>query len=106
MISPPKEHLTETGEIAGSRFRIDIPENWNGVLVMFAHGFRAIHSGYTGPPSYPVFPTTPDGRGPVTGAGFALAQAGYAKQGFALREGTLDIENLRSYFISKSSLLQ
>jgi hypothetical protein len=26
---------TETGEIDGAKFRIDIPENWNGGLVMY-----------------------------------------------------------------------
>ena len=30
----------ETGEINGAKFRIDIPENWNGGLVMYCHGYN------------------------------------------------------------------
>ena len=31
---------TETGEIDGAKFRIDVPENWNGGLVMYCHGYN------------------------------------------------------------------
>jgi hypothetical protein len=31
---------TEIGEINGAKFRIDVPENWNGGLVVYCHGYN------------------------------------------------------------------
>src|ERR1700680_1959097 len=36
------EIKVETGEINGARFRIDMPEKWNGGLVMYCHGYAAV----------------------------------------------------------------
>ena len=30
---------TEFGEINGAKFRIDVPEKWNGGLVVYCHGY-------------------------------------------------------------------
>ena len=30
---------TEIGEINGAKFRIDLPEKWNGGLVVYCHGY-------------------------------------------------------------------
>jgi hypothetical protein len=30
---------TEIGEINGAKFRIDVPEKWNGGLVVYCHGY-------------------------------------------------------------------
>src|SRR4051812_37226584 len=37
-----------TGTIAGADYRVELPEHWNGTLVLFSHGFL--------PPGFPVFP--------------------------------------------------
>src|SRR5580700_11177114 len=31
----------EIGTINGAAFRIDVPENWNGGLVVYCHGYNA-----------------------------------------------------------------
>ena len=37
---------TETGEINGAQFRIDVPENWNGGLLMYCHGYSPVPGAY------------------------------------------------------------
>lgn len=84
--------VREEGEIAGAAFRIDIPEAWHGGLVMFAHG-------------YALAGTTPEFNtafaGVANGMGYAVAQSRYTRQGWAAREGILDTEALRRYFVDK-----
>src|SRR5436309_6698668 len=85
---------TETGEMNGAKFRIDVPENWNGGLVMYCHGYSPKPASYENPklaPQLAVF----------TQAGYAVAQSGYAAGGWAIQEGIVDTENLRRYFVKK-----
>jgi pimeloyl-ACP methyl ester carboxylesterase len=88
------EPKTETGEINGAKFRIDIPAAWNGGLVMYCHGYAPKPVAYDTPalaPQLQVF----------TNAGYAVAQSGYAAGGWAIQEAVVDTENLRRYFVSK-----
>lgn len=85
---------TEIGELNGAKFRIDIPENWNGGLVMYCHGYNADPVAYKDtrlPPTFAVF----------TDQGYALAQSGYAAGGWAVQEAVVDTEALRRYFTLK-----
>jgi pimeloyl-ACP methyl ester carboxylesterase len=88
----PAKAVTEEGEIAGAAFRIDIPEKWNGGLVMYAHGYAV--AGRT-----PGFAA--DFVKAAGGLGYAVAQSRYTRQGWAVREGILDTEQLRRYFADK-----
>src|SRR5258707_10623533 len=45
---------TETGEINGARFRIDVPEQWNGSLVMYCHGYRPVAGKFANPKPNPT----------------------------------------------------
>jgi pimeloyl-ACP methyl ester carboxylesterase len=85
---------TETGDINGAKFRIDIPENWNGGLVMYCHGYNPKPVMYDNPKLAPALAVFLD-------AGYALAQSGYAAGGWAIQEALTDTENVRRYFISK-----
>lgn len=82
--------IQETGINNGAEYRIDIPENWNRGLVMYAHGY------------------TVAGREPefneamvevANGLGLAIAQSKYSRQGWAAKEGVLETESLRRYFV-------
>ncbi len=90
----PAEPRRELGSINGASFRIDIPERWNGGLVMYCHGYAAK-------------PVTLDDRKPTDihsvflDAGFAVAQSGYAAGGWAIQEAVEDTEALRRYFTGK-----
>src|SRR5438876_5750587 len=94
-IAAPKiEPKSEIGEINGAKFRIDIPENWNGGLVMYCHGYSPVAGAYK------------EGKLPAflevfTGQGYAVAQSGYAAGGWAIQEGIEDTEALRRYFATK-----
>lgn len=36
---PPGERRSYTGSIDGAEFRVEVPEAWNGTLVLFSHGY-------------------------------------------------------------------
>ena len=85
---------TEIGDINGAKFRIDIPDNWNGGLVMYCHGYNPEAVSYK------------EGKLPAvlavfTDQGYALAQSGYAAGGWAIQEAVEDTEALRRYFVAK-----
>ncbi len=84
--------IAEQGEIDGANYLINIPENWNGGLIMYAHGYRL--AGMGSPFS--------EGMARVGNAlGYAVAQSAYRRQGWAAEEGVQDTEALRNYFVGK-----
>lgn len=84
---------TELGEINGAKFRIDVPDNWNGGLVLYCHGYNPEPVTYTDA-SIPLLAV-------FTGQGYAVAQSGYAAGGWAIQEAVADTEALRRYFANK-----
>ena len=87
---------TETGEINGAQFRIDVPENWNGGLLMYCHGYSPVPGVYKEAKPNPILSA-------LLETGFAVAQSGYAAGGWAIEEAVQDTEALRRYFIHKYS---
>jgi len=85
---------TETGEINGAKFRIDMPEKWNGGLVVYCHGYSPKPGSYDDPKSNPFIDI-------FVNQGYAFVQSGYAAGGWAIQEGVEDTEALRRYFIRK-----
>jgi pimeloyl-ACP methyl ester carboxylesterase len=81
----------------GSKYGIWIPENWNGELVLYAHGF--IDS------EVPIALPTGDNiealRDSFLGLGFAVAYSSYSENGLAVKEGTQRTQQLRAIFVSK-----
>jgi len=84
----------EVGTINGAAFRIDIPENWNGGLVVYCHGYSPVAVKYKEDAANPLIAV-------FTNKGYAVAQSGYAAGGWAIQEGSVDTESLRRYFIAK-----
>src|SRR5260370_7580639 len=85
---------TEIGDLNGAKFRIDVPEQWNGGLVMYCHGYSPApwSFGKAGPnPMMDIFMKS----------GYAVAQSGYAAGGWAIQEAVQDTEALRRYFSHK-----
>jgi pimeloyl-ACP methyl ester carboxylesterase/L-ascorbate metabolism protein UlaG (beta-lactamase superfamily) len=80
----------ETGEIDGAPFRIQIPPGWNHNLVMYAHGYLARGDSWkpAGTSTSAIF----------LSRGFAFAESGYSRQGWAVEEGIAETEALRRYF--------
>ncbi len=86
---------TDTGQLNGASFRIDVPEHWNGTLVMYCHGYNpkpvTFDASQPLPAPLAVFPAS----------GAALAESGYAAGGWAVEQAVLDTESLKRYFIAK-----
>lgn len=88
----PAGPITEEGAIDGADFRIDIPKNWNGGLVMYAHGYAMV----TMKPQFNL-----DMVKAAEPLGLAVAQSRYSRQGWAAEEGILETEELRKHFVEK-----
>jgi pimeloyl-ACP methyl ester carboxylesterase len=82
---------TDTGVLEGARYRIDVPANWNGELVMYAHGYEPVGSSRPGPLR----------QGGIARAlladGYAVAASAYSAEGWAVAEGIADTERLRRH---------
>ncbi len=85
---------TEIGAINGAAFRIDVPDNWNGGLVVYCHGYNAQPVKFGEGKLNPVLQVFAD-------QGFAVVQSGYAAGGWAVEQAITDTESLRRYFIDK-----
>lgn len=86
------EAAIETGEIGGSSYRIDMPANYNGNLVLYCHGYGGGVKYDKNPnPLLRIF----------TDGGYAVAQAGYSGAGWAVEQALTDTEALRKFFIGK-----
>ena len=88
-----------SGDIFGAPYRIRVPENWNGTLLIYAHGYRdkADHPGEVDNRTADIAPSA--ALEPVLLAqGYGLAGSAYRDNGWAVEEGINDIRNLAIYF--------
>ena len=88
-----------SGEINGAPYLIRIPANWNGTLVVHAHGYRdaADHAGEVDDRSAPASPN-PALEPALLAQGYALAGSAYAANGWAVKEGITDTKALVTRF--------
>lgn len=84
---------THDGTLEGALYRIDIPTNWNGDLVMVMHGYQPVGA----PTKTPM--TAADATSIFLEQGYAVAQSQYTSQGWAVGDAIVDNERLRQYFI-------
>ena len=78
------------GRLGGSIYEIEIPNNWNGELVMYAHGFRGSEPFLiVGPPPL---------RSHLIGEGFAWAASSFSANGYDPQGGVDDTLALLNYF--------
>ena len=82
-----------TGECACSGYRIEVPEHWNGDLVVYAHGFRSAKPELT-VTNLPV-------RKAAIEQGFAWAASSYRANGFNPQDGVQDTLLLIDQFKKK-----
>lgn len=85
---------------SGALYRICIPNQWNGDLVVYAHGYAA--------PQLPL--SIPDDQiggvslsQTVNQLGYAFATTSYSKNGLAIKEGLADVVDLYNIFISANA---
>ena len=82
-----------TGAIGGANYKISVPSNWNGTLVLYSHGYV-----FVGQPL-----VAPDAGDPLTEAallqqGYALAGSSYSQNGWALQQAFHDQIALLDFF--------
>jgi pimeloyl-ACP methyl ester carboxylesterase len=91
---------TEVGELNRAQFRIDVPVNWNHGLVVYCHGYNPEPVKFDG--SKPINPVL----AVFLKAGYAVAQSGYSRGGWAVEQAMPETEALRRYFIEKYGSLK
>ena len=85
----------ETGP--GSIYELRMPENWNGEVIYYAHGFNDA----TDPIALPVKENI-DAAFDVLGAkGYAIAASSFSENGFAVKDGVQRTHQLRGLFTSR-----
>jgi pimeloyl-ACP methyl ester carboxylesterase len=84
----------DTGILKDAAYEIQIPENWNKKLVLYAHGYEQT----TTPRNYLG---SNDRIKIYLDRGFAVARSTYSRVGWALPEGVDATEDLRQFFVKK-----
>ena len=94
--------LDLSGELHGAPYRIRVPENWNGTLLVFAHGYRdkADHPGEIDNRNADIAPSAAL-EAPLLAQGFALAGTAFKDNGWAIGDAILDAKNLAVFFHSE-----
>lgn len=83
----------ETGP--GSTYRLYMPEQWNGKLVVYAHGIVNAFLPVT-------LPTEGDGMARIFGSmGFAVALSSYSETGLAIKDGAQRTHQLNGLFAAQ-----
>src|SRR6266511_660204 len=76
-----------TGVIDGARFQIDVPQPWNGTLVLWSHGYEVASPAPRGTPTDAPDPVSKQW---LLAHGYALAASGYSTQGWAIEQALHD----------------
>ena len=89
--------MAVVGEIEGAPYELQIPEPWNGTLIVYAHGY----SNEAVPGSVEGTALTPGGDDlaqTLLDRGFALAASAYSAGGWAVEEGIIDTVRVTERF--------
>jgi len=85
----------DSGTLGNAPYRIDIPANWNGELVMLLHGYEP--KGFPRETPWPQNEATPV----FLSQGYAVAASAYSSQGWSVADAVPDNEQLRAHFNTK-----
>lgn len=78
------------GVHGGAGYRIEVPENWNGSLVLYCHGYRGTGLELT--------VTNPSIRQYLINNGFAWAASSYRTNSYDVKTGVMDTHALAKFF--------
>jgi hypothetical protein len=79
----------------GALYRLVRPDNWNGRLLIYAHGFVSTAEPVALPPEADLFAAL------VTSQGFAIAFSSYSENGWAVKDGAQRTHQLLGIFKSR-----
>jgi pimeloyl-ACP methyl ester carboxylesterase len=92
----PTEPLHLAGVMdSGALWAIDRPANWNGELVLYAHG-------YVNPAEPVAMPNYGAIRDSLLARGYAVAATSYSQNGYASTEGVRETHALKGLFIEQA----
>jgi pimeloyl-ACP methyl ester carboxylesterase len=77
----------------GAGYRVEVPDNWNGDLVLYCHGFRGLEDD-----PLRLFVTDPRIREDLVTNGYAWAASSYSKNDYDVKEGVKDTNALTHFF--------
>lgn len=80
-----------TGVLNGAAYRVEVPENWNGMLVMYAHGFRSNDDAK-------LYVDNPPMRQYLLDNGYAWGASSYSTNYYDVRAGVEDTNALALAF--------
>src|SRR5690349_14396165 len=91
--------LDVAGELHGAPYRIRVPDNWNGTLLVFAHGYRdkADHPGEVDNRNADIAPGAAL-EAPLLAQGYALAGTAFKENGWDIGDEMQDTKDLALYF--------
>lgn len=103
--STPIAYSTFSGKTAdGSAVRARVPSSWNGVLLLFSHGYRQAGDPALPPTSRIAADSSSEAVAQdLLARGYAIAGSSYSRNGFATAEGVRADELLYSWFRSRVS---
>jgi pimeloyl-ACP methyl ester carboxylesterase len=91
-----------TGEIDGAAYEIQLPEQWNGTLLLYSHGYRFAEPR---PPDFEPVDTSPapaaseEVANALLAKGYALAGSAFSSNGWAVQDGVEAGEQLHEFFV-------
>jgi pimeloyl-ACP methyl ester carboxylesterase len=74
----------------GAGYRVEVPENWNGDLVLYCHGYRG--------DGLELTVSNPRIRYYLVASGYAWAASSYDKNGYEVKSGVKDTHALTKFF--------
>ncbi|MFN3579291.1 MAG: alpha/beta hydrolase, partial [Pseudomonas sp.] len=87
------------GVLDGAIYRIEVPDNWNGTLIMWAHGFRGDEPSRLRVDNHPL-------REYLLSLGYAWAASSYSANFYDVRAGVVDTNKLALSFSELTGLQQ
>ena len=105
---PGQARACEDGvQTSGATYRICMPAQWNGKLIVYAHGYVAPNQAIGIPESQMKLPgTNTSVADTVTDLGYAFATSGYSTNGLAVQQGIADLIDVVGIFTTKNSAPQ
>jgi pimeloyl-ACP methyl ester carboxylesterase len=94
-VAPTEEVRVHTGVINGAPYRVEVPPDWNGTVLLYNHGFYSF--GYT--PAEVELTNQPQAKAPLLAEGYALAASQYANpHGYSVPDALRDQTALLDWF--------
>ncbi len=89
------------GTLNNAPYKIRVPQNWNGELLMYAHGYGYLERWDSNQFNYSYADAAPGGAAMedfLLAQGYALAGTAFSGTGWQVKEGTLELVSLAGLF--------